>query len=543
MKTIEFKLDLTQKQAATIDQWLSALKPIWNYGLSLYEERQQRKWRDKLDADLPRGLVLKWKKGKIVGTGILKTRDGHPYCPIRTQSHHEDIKEAIGDAYRFHDQDWILAVCSRARIALIQHSLDPAWKAYQKGIRKRPRYKGRNDKILSLANYGGVDLKKTVKFSGNKIKLPKLGWIKVKGLSERWDIQWHLSNYRIVKQPSGYYLQLVGDLPPTDYGTPSDKAVGVDVGSTKVWTDTLGRQVEPKRYARKKQKQLARLQRKVSRQQKGSKNQAKTRQRIAKVHEKIARQRKGFNHQLSTKIVKEYGAVAVEDINLQNLTRKPKAKLREDGKGYKQNGAKRKAGLHKSLLDHGIGQLRTMIETKAKCSDREFVKVKAAYTSQECAVCGHTSAENRPKKPMTKFLCVACGHADHADRNAAINILNRGLMVFDRQYRIYPSLVGKITPERGETLESSGDVPLGDAEAVSGRQMKQEATHNSTLAQVRPAISPQKGARHDSDLTEKVNKTDPTVSGARDRATKRKRLKRAYPENQTQLTIWDLTAS
>ncbi len=540
MKTIEFKLNLTLDQQKTVDNWLAVLKPIWNYGLSLYEEKQQRKWREKLSSDIPNGVVLKWKKGKIVGTGILTTRQGHKYCPIRTQSHHPDIKKAIDKAYRYHEQDWVLAVCSRARLSLIRDNLDIAWKAYQKRLRKRPRYKGRHDKIVSFANNSSA---KDCKIEGNRIKLPILGWVKVKGLSERWDFSLKLCQYRVIKQASGYYIQLVGEIPPTDYGTPSDKAIGVDVGSTKVWTDTLGRQVEPKRYARKKQKQLARLQRQVDRQKKGSKNQAKTRQRIAKVHEKIARQRKGFNHQLSTKIIKEYGAVAVEDINLPNLFRKPKAKLREDGKGYKQNGRKRKAGLHKSLSDHGIGQLRTMIETKAKCSDREFVKVKAAYTSQECAVCGHTSAENRTKKPMTKFLCVACGHADHADRNAAINILNRGLMVFDRQYRIYPSLVGKITPERGETLESSGDVPLGDAERLTSRQMKQEAIHTGTLAQARPAIPPQKGARRDSDSIEKSNKTNPNVSGAKDTASRRIKKRRANPENQTQLTIWDITAS
>ena len=268
MKTLEFKLDLTKEQAATVDRWLSALKEVWNYGLSLYEERQQRKWRDKLGVDLPRGLVLKWKKGKIVGTGILKTKAGHPYCPIRTQSHHDDIQKAISQAYRYHGQDWVLEVCSRARIALVNGSfsekkagrLDLAWKAYEKGIRKRPHYKGRHNKITSFSNKSGKsELRKNVKFSANKIKLPVLGWLKTQkagDILERWNPDWDLSEYRVVKMASGYYLQLVGDVPPTDYGTPSDKAIGVDIGSTNIWTDTLGRQVKPKRYYRQKQKRF-----------------------------------------------------------------------------------------------------------------------------------------------------------------------------------------------------------------------------------------------------------------------------------------------
>ena len=329
----------------------------------------------------------------------------------------------------------------------------------------------------------------------------------------------------------------VGDLPNTDYGLPSDKAIGVDVGSSKVWTDTMGRQIEPKRYFRKKQKQLKRLQRKKYRQKNGSGNQKKTKQRIAKVHEKIARQRRGFNHQLSTKIVKEYGTIAVEDINFANLTRTPKAKLREDGKGYQENGRKRKAGLNKSLLDHGLGQLRDMIEAKSKSSDREFIKVKAAYTSQECSQCGHTSAENRSKKPMTKFLCVNCGHADHADKNAAINILNRGLKKFDRKYRIYPCLEGKVTPD------SIGDVPIGDAESLTSKQMKQEAIHNSTLGQANPAISPNRGARPNSDQNQKLNIQSSNTDVARDSRRKRYRQIRANPQTHIQLTIWDLPAS
>lgn len=168
----------------------------------------------------------------------------------------------------------------------------------------------------------------------------------------------------------------------------SDKAVGIDPGVAACITDDSGRQVKPANLLKKQLKRLRRLQRKASRQLKGSNKQKKTYQKVGRLHEKVRRSRSAFNHKLSSKLVSEYGAIAFEGSNLQNMTRRPKAQLREDGKGYEHNKAKAKAGLNRALSDVAWGDLRAKTEQKCKAGGREFQKTSAAYSSRRCHHCG-----------------------------------------------------------------------------------------------------------------------------------------------------------
>lgn len=140
-------------------------------------------------------------------------------------------------------------------------------------------------------------------------------------------------------------------------------------------------------------------------------------------HEKIRRSRNAFNHKLSTKVVREYSGIVMEDLKIQNLSRKPKAKKREDGNGYEQNGAKRKAGLNKSFADSALGDLISKIETKCKDTDREFVKVAAHHTTVDCSNCG---AKIKKALSQRTHRCTECGYEDGRDSNAAKNILIKG---------------------------------------------------------------------------------------------------------------------
>ncbi len=85
---------------------------------------------------------------------------------------------------------------------------------------------------------------------------------------------------------------------------------------------------------------------------------------------------------------------------------------------------KAKSGLNRSLSDSGMHQFATMLSYKADWYGRELHRVDPRYTSQQCSVCGHVEKENRHK---IKFQCKSCDHQDHADVNAAKNILARAL--------------------------------------------------------------------------------------------------------------------
>lgn len=133
MKTLEFKLQTTVAQSQTIDLWLEQLKWVWNRGLSLLEEDQQRRWRAKHNRPLPDSLKLKWKDGRFVGTGVYKNRQGYKCCDIRTNRDIEDAKKLFISGSYYNNSnapEFIKNVPSKFRTG-VHKSLTQAWKNYQ----------------------------------------------------------------------------------------------------------------------------------------------------------------------------------------------------------------------------------------------------------------------------------------------------------------------------------------------------------------------------------------------------------------------------
>lgn len=580
MKTLEFKIYPTLAQSQTIDKWLDKLKWVWNTGLSLKLAGRQKYYREKEIGNqvIPDGVVLQWKwrkvvtedkKGKstekwekvrLIGTGVIRPKSGYPYCEIRQHLDIEDPdKYGQCEFYRSDKiPDFMADVPTKFKAGVID-SLKKSWKAYvtPKHPGRKPKFKGRNDKIKSLVNLNAGGKSKELKpekipgSNNGYVQFPKLGKIRVKGLFDRYDWQeWGAA--RIVKEPSGYYLHVCVDVP--DEPLPkSDKSVGIDPGLLSVITTDQGREVEPPKLFRKQQAKLRRLQRKASRQVKGGCNQKKTYRKIALHHEKIRRSRNAFNHKLSTKVVREYSGIVMEDIKIQNLNRKPKAKKREDGNGYEQNGAKRKAGLNKSFADSALGDLISKIETKCKDTDREFVKVAAHYTTVDCSNCG---AKIKKALSQRTHRCTECGHTEGRDSNAAKNILLKGKKQLQTVYRAWAW-------EHGETRKPDSECETHCHQ--EGVQAPPEDEHSSQLTLVRtPAKGTQRGRGDvktstpakttskldtvsDPNLDNKPDTRGPCTSSISPNSVenkipktkKKKRSAQSSSESFTQLTIWD----
>ena len=138
-------------------------------------------------------------------------------------------------------------------------------------------------------------------------------------------------------------------------------------------------------------------------------------ERAARLKARQARARKHWAHNVTTDITRSYGGVVVERLRTKNMTSSARGTVDEPGRNVAQ-----KRGLNRAILNVGWQRIETMLACKAA----RFVKVDPAYTSQTCASCG--TVDRRSRESQASFVCTACGHRDNADRNAAINILNRG---------------------------------------------------------------------------------------------------------------------
>jgi putative transposase len=201
--------------------------------------------------------------------------------------------------------------------------------------------------------------------------------------------------------------------------------VGVDLGVADLATTSDGEIFVGGQFGPRTRTRLADAQRSVSSKQRGSKRRSRQVARVAQLHRKVANPRRNAAHQLSRRLVDDYDLLVLEDLRISNMVRSPEPRPDPDSPGeYLPNGAAAKAGLNRSIHDAGWGELRSMLSHKAESAGRTVVIVDPRYTSQRCAECGHVEAGNRATQAV--FRCRECGHEDHADVNAARNILRAG---------------------------------------------------------------------------------------------------------------------
>jgi putative transposase len=135
--------------------------------------------------------------------------------------------------------------------------------------------------------------------------------------------------------------------------------------------------------------------------------------------------RKDWAEKISTRLVRASDLIVLEKLNTAGMVRRPAPQPDPEHAGvFLPNQARAKAGLNRGILASCWGILGTRTQQKSVASGVTIIYVDPRFTSQQCRVCGHTAPENRDSQA---FRCVSCGHADHADVNAARNILARGL--------------------------------------------------------------------------------------------------------------------
>lgn len=196
-------------------------------------------------------------------------------------------------------------------------------------------------------------------------------------------------------------------------GTP----VGIDRG-VKVAATTSDGDFHDREFVTEGEKvRYRRLQQRLARSKKGSANRRKTLVAMNRITGRIADRRADFTAWTANRLTTRHSVIVLEDLRTKNMTASAKGTVTEPGRNVRQ-----KAGLNRAILAKGWHRMELAIRNAARSTGTEVVLVNPAYTSQTCDRCGHVDAKNR--KSQAVFGCTACGHRDHADVNAAKNILS-----------------------------------------------------------------------------------------------------------------------
>lgn len=240
------------------------------------------------------------------------------------------------------------------------------------------------------------------KIIGGHLNLSKVGSIKIK---LHRPIVGTIKTCTVRRQAGKWYACLSVEYEPKRLRK-NKKAVGIDVGLETFAMLSNGEKIENPRFFKMDQKALAKAQRKLFKQKKGSFGRKKTKKVVGRIHERIANRRNNFCHQESRKIVNGFGIICIEDLSINKI----------------QRGNFR--SINRGIGDAAWGQFAQYLSYKVENAGRQLIRVNPAYTSQTCSKCGYRQAK---KLSDRVHHCSSCGFETNRDHNAALNILALGL--------------------------------------------------------------------------------------------------------------------
>lgn len=300
---------------------------------------------------------------------------------------------------------WLKEVDSLA-LAYAQLHLNQAYKNFYKNPKHfgKPCFKSKKTERCSYSTY---NQKGSVRIEGDKIRLPKVGMVKLRlhrPLMENSAIK----TVTISKTPTGkYYISILVEYENQILPVIPEKFIGLDFAMNGLYVASDGDDANYPGFLRKAEKRLVKAQRKLARCQKGSYNRDKQRLRVAKLHEKVANQRKDFLHKNSFYLANRYDVIGIEDISVKAMAKHKK-------------GGKPRFG--KFVNDNGWHMFTNMLDYKLAWQGKQLVRIDKWFpSSQMCHVCGYKNKETK-NLSVRKWDCPVCGSHHDRDKNAAINI-------------------------------------------------------------------------------------------------------------------------
>ena len=319
--------------------------------------------------------------------------------------------------------------------AVIQNAIMNLGRSFNNFFKKRSKYpkfkkKGIHD------SFRPDDGPEKFKVEGLRVKLPKLGWIK---LYEPLRFRGKLLSVSVSRTANRWYVSIAVELEETSITYKNQGVIGVDLGVNAFATLSNGDRVVGPKPLKAALKKLRHLNKSLSRKEKGSKNRQKAKKKLAKYHDRISRIRLDFLHKLTTDLVSRFNLIVIEDLNV---------------KGMMKNRC-----LARLISDMGFFEFKRQLLYKAEqYGNTIFIADRWFPSSKTCSHCG--SIHKDLKLLDRVFHCPNCFISIDRDLNASINLKNLAL--------------SSRAVACGEVIRPN---PVVWGEAAS---MKQESTSNAT---------------------------------------------------------------
>ena len=353
MKSIKIRLELNNKQKSYAMQHCGVARHAFNWGLSICKDSLENKVKVPSAIDLHKLLV-------------------------------KDVKSV---------NNWYYDV-SKSSPQQALRELSTAFDRLFKKKSKFPKFKkkGKKDSFY---------LEGSIQTKGNKIKVPKFGWLKCSEILPQCEIKNAVISRTANEWFIAFKVPFIPSVSQKQFGT-----VGVDLGIKTLATLSTGVIFENKRPYKKAKRKLKLAQRQMSKKfvkgaKKQSNNYKKAAAKVAKIHQKVANVRKDSIHKLTTYLAKNHSEIVIEDLNVNGMSKNHK--------------------LASAILDGGFFEFRRQLEYKSNwyCS-KLTVADRWFPSSKTCSSCNEVKKTLKLSERI--FKCNVCGFSAHRDANAAENL-------------------------------------------------------------------------------------------------------------------------